>query len=229
MKFKTNLIILILATVVATLSWNSVPHQFLADALGPMELENIVPKSMGDWKMLETNNALLFIGGQESLSDKIYSNTLERTYVNRAGYRIMLTIAYGKDQTDTLALHYPEVCYPAQGFKVLSNSSHTINEQQHSIATKRVLTQYENRVEPVTYWTLLGEFVYQGNTQRKLNQMKYGLQGYIPDGMLIRISSIDADVSSAFKVQDSFIRDFIKSIPMLNKNRFVGKQVKHRE
>ena len=33
------------------------------------------------------------------------------------GRQIMLSIAYGEDQRDGMKLHYPEVCYPAQGFQ----------------------------------------------------------------------------------------------------------------
>jgi len=38
----------------------------------------------------------------------------------------------------------------------------------------------------------------------KLNVMKYGLTGKIPDGLLFRISSIQADEAKAYRTQDAF-------------------------
>jgi len=48
--------------------------------------------------------------------DKLYSQILNRVYVNATGYRIMLLLAYGSDQHGSLQADKPEVCYPAQGF-----------------------------------------------------------------------------------------------------------------
>jgi len=42
---------------------------------------------------------------QEAQINKIYNQTLTRTYVNPTGERIMLSIAYGGDQTDNMAVH----------------------------------------------------------------------------------------------------------------------------
>ena len=35
----------------------------------------------------------------------------------------MLSIAYGKNQSDALQLHKPEICYPAQGFTLLAKQN----------------------------------------------------------------------------------------------------------
>jgi EpsI family protein len=43
--------------------------------------------------------------------------------INPQGYRIMLSIAYGKNQSDALQLHKPEICYPAQGFTLLAKQN----------------------------------------------------------------------------------------------------------
>lgn len=50
--------------------------------------------------------------------DKLYSQTLTRTYINNDGYRIMLSVAYGENQlsSDVTQVHRPEFCYVAQGF-----------------------------------------------------------------------------------------------------------------
>jgi EpsI family protein len=60
-----------------------------------------------------------YADGQSStqkLRDELYSQFLNRVYVNATGYRIMLLLAYGSDQHGSLQADKPEVCYPAQGF-----------------------------------------------------------------------------------------------------------------
>lgn len=41
--------------------------------------------------------------------------------------------------------------------------------------------------------------------QKKLLELSNGLTRKIPDGMLIRVSSIDSDTSRAYQVQERFI------------------------
>ena len=67
------------------------------------------------------------IRAKEAIINKIYNQTLTRTYINPRGDRIMLSIAYGRDQSDALQMHKPELCYPAQGFRLLNNQRGTLD------------------------------------------------------------------------------------------------------
>ena len=49
-------------------------------------------------------------------------------------------------------------------------------------------------------------------TDKKLEELRYGLHGEIPDGMLFRVSSIDTNTQSAFSLQESFVRDLLNSL-----------------
>jgi hypothetical protein len=41
--------------------------------------------------------------------------------------------------------------------------------------------------------------------EEKLQQLKYGLTGSVPDDMLVRVSTIDTDKEKAYRLQANFI------------------------
>ena len=71
----------------------------------------------------------------------------------------MLSIAYGGDQSDTMAVHKPEVCYPAQGFQILKNATASFSTGDGNIPVKRLVATQGPRIEPITYWTTVGDTV----------------------------------------------------------------------
>jgi EpsI family protein len=134
-----------------------------------------------------------------------------------------LSIAYGEDQRDSNQLHYPEVCYPAQGFQVTSNRRGVLQTAQGDIPVKRLESQMaQQRFEPITYWTTVGEHAVTGGVRKKLAEMEYGLKGRIPDGLLFRVSSIDRDSDGAFKKQEKFIAELLASLDVASKRRIAG-------
>ena len=78
----------------------------------------------------------------------------------------MLAIAYGDDQRDSMQMHYPEICYPAQGFSLQAKQQGTLQPQMESIPVTRILTNLGRRNEPVTYWTTVGDKVFQGGIRK---------------------------------------------------------------
>lgn len=217
-----NSLLMALMVMAAGLAWALTPTRFLADELPPLVLKESVPASFGEWRKLPSSFAQIVDPASQTLIDAIYTETLTRTYVNREGYRIMLSIAYGRDQRDSLQLHQPEVCYPAQGFQVLSKERVALDLPTRNIAGTRLTTRMGNRHEPVTYWTMVGEDVFRGGINKKLAEMRYAGKGYIPDGMLFRVSSIDTDTERAFAKQMDFVREVIGSILSTKQNRFAG-------
>ena len=59
-------------------------------------------------------------------------------------------------------------------------------------------------------------------TDQKLVQIEYGLRGVIPDGMLVRVSSIDTDAANAFVRQAEFIADLAVAMPAAARPRILG-------
>jgi EpsI family protein len=200
------------------------PTNKIADAGPKIDLETLIPKTFGDWKIDETISPLIANPEQEAQIKRVYDQTLTRTYINARNERIMLSIAYGGDQSDNMAVHKPEVCYPAQGFQILKSPTiGTFATDAGSIPVKRLVAGQGPRVEPITYWTTVGDAVEVNGLKWKFQQLKYGLTGKIPDGLLFRISSIQADDTKAYQTQDAFTRDLLKAMSPEGRQRIVGK------
>ncbi len=188
-----------------------------------LELGTAIPLQFGEWKE-ERNLASAVVNPQmEATIKKIYTQTLSRTYINSNGERVMLSIAYGNDQRDAVQLHYPEVCYPAQGFQVISNRQGVLVTSLGAIPVRRLETNFSNqRFEPVTYWTTVGDETVTGGISKKIAEMRYGLKGEIPDGLLFRVSSVNTDTQAAFALQESFAKSLLNELQPDMRLRLAG-------
>lgn len=221
-SFK-HLIVGLLMFAAAGMALALKPTEKVADAGPKVDLEVLIPKEFGDWKMDETIAPIILNPVQKAVIEKIYSQTLTRTYVNSKNDRIMLSIAYGGDQSDSMAVHKPEVCYPSQGFEILKNKDGRFSTGFGDIPVRRLVAMQGRRIEPITYWTTVGDTVaIKEGLQWKLSQIKYGLTGKIPDGLLFRISSIQADEEAAYQAQDDFSRALLGGLTPEGKQRIIG-------
>lgn len=199
------------------------PTHKVADRGAKVDLETLIPKQFSGWKIDDTIVPLVPNPEQEAMINKIYNQTLSRTYVNSRDERIMLSIAYGGDQSDSMAVHKPEVCYPAQGFQILKNTTGTFSTGSGQIPVRRLVATQGERIEPITYWTTVGDTVAIDGIKWKFNQLKYGLTGQIPDGLLFRISSIQSDDSAAYRIQDDFLRALLGALTPEGRKRIIGR------
>ncbi|MBI3055453.1 MAG: EpsI family protein [Betaproteobacteria bacterium] len=173
------------------------PTQKLADTREKPVLETMIPRQIGEWKVDPTIIPITPSPDVQALLDKLYNQVLARTYVNPAGRRIMLSIAYGGDQSDSMRVHEPEVCYGAQGFDVSGSVAGTLLTKYGELPVKRLIAVQGNRNEPITYWVVVGDKATLPGLTQKFAQLSYGLTGKVPDGFLVRISSIDPDRQTA--------------------------------
>ncbi|MCY7315904.1 MAG: EpsI family protein [Rubrivivax sp.] len=190
------------------------PIHKLADQRARVQLEEIVPRNFGDWRELKIGGVVLPDPATLANLARLYTQTLGRAYVNSQGVVVMLSIAYGDDQRAAMAVHYPEVCYPAQGFEVRSNRLDSINTAQGALPVRRLETALSGqRYEPVSYWVTIGDRVSLGGLERRLIELEYGLQRVVPDGLLFRVSTINRDSAQAFRDQDRFVADLMAHLP----------------
>jgi EpsI family protein len=185
-------------------------------------LEDAVPAQFGDWRALPDSGLQVVNPQTKEMLDKIYSQMLARTYVNPQGYRVMLSLAYGDDQRGELQAHKPEVCYPAQGFKVHSNEPAELGTPFGDIAVRRLSTSLGARKEPLTYWFTVGNKAVKGRFEQRLMEIRLGLTGEVPDGLLFRVSSIDDSPENAFRMQQAFVNDLLKAVPEKDRLRLSG-------
>ncbi|MDO8894767.1 exosortase-associated protein EpsI, B-type [Nitrosomonas sp.] len=198
------------------------PTNKIADLQEKIDLEIMIPSKFGDWKIDESIIPLQVDAETQAMLDKIYNQTLSRTYVNSLGERVMLSVAYGGDQSDNLAVHKPEVCYYAQGFEIMKTYAGELLTQYGKLPIKRLMAVKGNRNEPITYWVTVGNKAVLPGIEEKLQQLRYGLTGSVPDGMLVRVSSIDSDKDKAYQLQNIFIQDLLLTVDVKERTRLIG-------
>lgn len=174
-----------------------------------LDLEEIILRSFGDWIVDPNVTPIPPAPDVRANLQRLYAQIVNRTYVNSRGERIMLTVAYGGDQSDALKAHRQEVCYAAQGFEIRDLAHGELRLRGKAVPVTRMLAVRGRRSEPVTYWFTMGDRVVLGRLERLLVQLKFGLAGRIPDGMLVRVSSISTDPARAFRAQEEFIATLV--------------------
>jgi EpsI family protein len=206
LRLKALAILLLMLAVAAASQWMK-PTVRLADHRAKVDLEAMFPRQFGDWHLDANLPATIVSPDLQAQLDKLYNAVLSRTYVDGKGHRVMLSVAYGGDQSDATRAHRPDVCYPAQGFSLLSSRSTRIELSQEFLPVQLLVAKLGPRVEPITFWFTVGDHVAVSAKDQKLAQLRYGLRGIISDGMLVRVSTIDNDSAEAFEVQAGFIKD----------------------
>lgn len=215
---------LIAMVMVSGLAIMAKPRARVADSRPGVELELVIPKRIGDWVLDESVVPIQPSPDVQAKLNKIYSQTLARTYVNPSAERVMLSIAYGGDQSDTLQVHRPEVCYVSQGFQVPESSSDRIMLPFGTLPVRRVRAELGPRLEHITYWITVGDSAADPGIRQKFVQLSYGLTGKVPDGMLVRVSSIGTDALHAYRIQDGFIHVLLASLDEPVRLRLAGRR-----
>jgi EpsI family protein len=191
-----------------------VPTRRLADLRGPFKLGDLVPETFAAWSVDPYGSGAIVNPQTAALLNRLYSQILERVYRNERGQRIMLSIAYGDDQTDTaVQLHDPRVCYPAQGFQIKRTWTDSMATPRGALAVQRMETELgQTRPEAVSYWTMIGNQQSLGGWSHKRAELMHGFRGEIVDGLLFRVSSLSRDSAAAFRLQDGFVRDLVAAL-----------------
>lgn len=198
------------------------PSVMMADAGPQLDLEVLIPKTFGDWKIDDTIVPLVANPEQEALLDEIYSQTLSRTYINSKGERMMLSIAYGGNQSRSMQVHRPEVCYTAQGFQVGQMQKSSINLNGAPLPVMKLVATQGPRTEPIIYWVNIGGDAVRGNLEQGLARLRYGLTGKVPDGLLFRVSAISDNLQQSYATQEVFVRDLLASLTPAQRLRLTG-------
>jgi EpsI family protein len=220
--FIINLTLGVTMILTAALTTAMTPTTKVADLRDTLDLEALIPSSFDDWR-LDTSIVPLQIDPKtQAQLDKLYNQVLARTYVNSEGARVMLSVAYGGDQSDHLSLHKPEVCYLAQGFEIKQNAAVETTTQFGGLPSRRLLAVRGNRYEPITYWVTIGDKAVLSGVGQKLQQIRYGFSGKVPDGMLVRVSTLDANTDQAYRMHTTFIQDMLASMDVPARDRLIG-------
>ena len=216
------LVAALLALSVPAAEWLRPTHR-TSDLKGAIDLASQIPLAFAEWREDKSIIPVLPDPQLQATLDATYSQVLARTYVNNRGQRVMLSIAYGNDQSsEATAVHRPEFCYRAQGFQVRGAGNSTLALPGVALRVQRLVGTLENRIEPITYWVTLDETATLPGFERKLQQLRNGLAGLIADGMVVRLSSVGLSEDRAFELQERFAFELQAALAPRLKARYFG-------
>jgi EpsI family protein len=219
---RRMLVVALLMFAGAALAHAMKPTQKIADARDRPDLNAMIPQQIADWKIDTSIVPIEPSPDAQAYLDKIYNQTLSRTYVHPGGASIMLSIAYGADQSNNLRVHAPEVCYVAQGFEVLGTVVGALATQYGPLPVQRLFAVRGSRNEPITYWVVVGDKATPAGIKQKLAQLSYGLTGKVPDAFLVRVSSLSSDPPDAYRWHEDFIKAMLGAMNEKNRVRITG-------
>ena len=207
----------------AALTMVMTPSVNLADQQKQIDLETLIPAEFGDWKIDLTVATLMVNPDEKGTINKIYNQTLSRTYINNQGERVMLSIAYGIDQKKDLQVHRPEVCYRPAGFSIGELSKTFVDTTIGRVPAMRLVAKQGTRNEPITYWIRVGDTLTRGWFEQKMASINYGLTGKIPDGLLFRVSTISNDEQESYRIQQAFLTTLLQAVRSEDRHWLVGR------
>ena len=195
----------------------------LVDKSAEPDYAALVPESFAGWRLVPQIRLVTPVE-DDALANRIYSQMIGRAYVDNDGNTVMLLLAYGPRQIDRLQLHRPEICYIAEGFRVsaLTPRLAKILPDGGTLAASKLVARREGRIEHITYWMRIGDHVVSTLFRRQLTTLGYGLKGVIADGVLVRVSSVNIDASTADEVHQRFLRDMLAAVERRQLKQFVG-------
>jgi EpsI family protein len=180
-------------------------------------LDRIIPKEFGEWvQIADPYTQVSLTTGGNDLASQLYDKIVMRTYANKNGDRVMLAIAYAREQKQDIKIHRPEVCYVAQGFQLLSKTNNTIHfSAAKPISALRLLVSNQSRYETVSYWIRIGDDYPVSGMAARLKILRDGLKGNVLDGVLVRVSTAISDqagAAAAYQRQESFLMSLLATL-----------------
>jgi EpsI family protein len=211
--------LMVLSAVITKVMSPSIPIDGMQNKFN---LETMIPVEFDRWRIYPSTAALVVNPDDNGLLNKIYNQTLSRTYINNEGERVMLSIAYGRDQSTDMHVHRPEICYASGGFDVGNLTKTFVDTKIGRIPVMRLVAKQGARIEPITYWIRVGDSLTRGWVEQKLTAIGYGLTGKVPDGLLFRVSSISNDEQDAYRIQQVFLAAMLQAVRSEDRFWLVG-------
>lgn len=191
--------------------------------LGDRKLDDVVPQRIGDWKNFPSSNFVL-PKSPGSLADRLYSQTISRLYLSSTKLPMIIVIAYGAVQNDLLQLHRPETCYSAIGYTISTSRRRQLPIGGNALLPVRELTaSNDSRMEQICYWTRIGDDLpTDGQEQRRVKLMQQ-LNGYLSDGILVRISTPAPDDPRVFAQLELFAKAMLAAMNPADRMVLIGR------
>jgi EpsI family protein len=189
--------------------------------IGKDQLEHLVPLHVGGWSY-ETASGLV-LPPPDQLARLIYDQQVTRAYTSPDEPPVMLLMAYGSSQGGMLQIHRPEICYPASGFRLSETKITSIPiAGGHEVPARGFTARSDTRMEQVLYWTRIGNLVPTSWTGQRLAVIRNNLVGSVPDGLLVRLSTVTPDRAQAQAVLKKFAAMMLDTMPIAARRQLIG-------
>lgn len=184
-------------------------------------LEAMIPLQIGEWSYRDASGVVL--PPPDALSDSLYSGIVTRSYVATDRPPIMFLVAYSNVQDGMLQVHRPEVCYPAGGYRL---SPRRVEEIPNGVGGTIPATIFSadgvSRIEQVLYWTRIGNSFPTSWLDQRIAVLRSNVDGTIPDGILVRVSSLAPDMASAQGELTAFAAQMVKAVSPAARRLMIG-------
>lgn len=187
------------------------------------ELDKLVPLTVGPWRF-QTESGLV-LPPPDQLAGQLYTQQVARSYQAVEGDTlppVMMMIAYGSSQNGMLQVHRPEICYPASGFSLTPSLPVTVIAGDRRIPANFFTASRDLRTERVLYWTRVGEALPRSWGQQRLAIMASNLHRRIPDGVLVRFSTVGGDETTAVAALNRFAATLLAIMPPRGRRALIG-------
>jgi EpsI family protein len=191
--------------------------------LGDREIENVIPRTIGDWKHVQSSNFVL-PKSPGSLADRLYSQTLARLYQSPTRLPMMLVIAYGAVQNDLLQLHRPEACYTAVGYTISASRRAMVPlAQSVSLPVRELSASADQREEQICDWTRIGDDLPTDGSEQRWVKLRQQMHGFLSDGILVRISTVAPPEAAVFGELTAFAAQMVAAIRPADRSILIGR------
>lgn len=184
-------------------------------------LERLIPLQVGGWSYHDASGIVL--PPPDALSDSLYSGLVTRSYVSPGRPPIMLLVAYSNVQDGMLQVHRPEVCYPAGGYRLSPTRVEEVpNGLGGAISANIFSADGVSRTEQVLYWTRVGAFFPTSWLDQRIAVVRANVAGSIPDGVLVRVSTLAPDMASAQADLTAFAAQLVRAASPAARRLMIG-------
>lgn len=185
-------------------------------------LERLIPLKVGDWTYHDQSGIVL--PPPDALSDSLYSGLVTRSYVAASRSSIMLLVAYSNVQDGMLQVHRPEACYPANGYRLSPTRVQNVSNGVGGIIPSNVFSaDGVSRTEQILYWTRVGGFFPTSWLDQRIAVVRANISGAIPDGVLVRVSTLAPDMTSAQADLTTFAEQLVRTASPAARQLMIGK------
>jgi|EndMetStandDraft_4_1072995.scaffolds.fasta_scaffold56470_1 EpsI family protein len=191
-----------------------------------IKIKDVVPLTVGKWG-IGNGGDIVIPRTEGTASTRIYNDQLARGFRDTTGVHpdIMIMVAYGETQNDSLQVHRPEQCYPANGFSIADRRFIDIpNPAGPAIPAVALTAVVGNRIEDIVYWVRVGDDMPRTSAEQRANRLRSALAGVIGDGLLFRASAVRPDNGAPQQAEIiAFLGEMIGSLRQRDRVTLLGR------